>query len=84
MQVRAAAALSQVRIDFGDGDCVPVKIKHQPDFAHMLLSVGAAGVRRRGANGFPTNQAPLIRDVKDIDVTREYMVWPPTLSRRAS
>lgn len=82
MQARAAAALSQVRIDFGDGDCVPVKIKHQPDFTHMLLSVGAAGLRRRGANGFPTNQAPLVRDVGDIDAAREYMVWPPARSRR--
>lgn len=83
-QVRLAADIDgfarppAVRIDFGDGECVQVKLKHQPDFAHMLHSVGAAGVRRRAANGFPTNDAPLLRQLEDVDGDKEYMVWPRT------
>lgn len=65
-----------VRIDFGDGECVSVRLKHQPDFAHMLHSVGAAGLRRRAANRFPTNDAPVLRQLDDLDAALEYLVWP--------
>lgn len=71
----------RVSIDFGDGDDVEVLVKHQPDFAHMLHSVGAAGVRRKAANGFPTSTAPLIRDLEDIDADHSYMVWPRPVRR---
>lgn len=65
-----------LRIDFGDGECVAVHLKHQPDLTHMLHSVGAAGLRRKAANGFPTHDAPLMRRLEDIDVTKDYIVWP--------
>ena len=67
---------AMLRIDFGDGECVKVTLKHQPDFSHMLHTVGAAGLRRKAANGFPTHDAPLVRRLEDIDITKDYMVWP--------
>lgn len=65
-----------VRVDFGDGECVAVSLARQRDFARMLLSVGAAGVRRKAANGFPTYDAPLVHRLEDVEEAWEYMVWP--------
>ena len=67
-----------IKIDFGDGEVVQLRIRGQVDFMHMLQSVGSAGVRRRGANTFPTHNSPLIRDILDVDQAHEYMVWPMT------
>lgn len=66
----------QVKIDFGDGECVPCNVKHQADFRHMLHSVHAAGVRRKGANGFPIYDSPLLRDIGDLHLSHDYIVWP--------
>eukprot|EP00873_Tetraselmis_striata_P033969 jgi/Tetstr1/454233/TSEL_041152.t1 len=71
-----AARPPPVRLDFGDGECVAVRLKHQPDFSHMLRSVGAAGVRRKAANGFPTIDAPLLRDIAALNHEHQYIVWP--------
>lgn len=66
----------ELRVDYGDGECVPTALRGQPDLLHLLLSVGAAGLRRRGANGFPTHGAPLLRDLSRLDPAHEYMTWP--------
>jgi hypothetical protein len=42
----------------------------------MLHSVHAAGVRRKGANGFPVYDSPLFRDVSDLDLSHDYIAWP--------
>lgn len=65
-----------IRIDFGDGETVDCNIHSHDDFKHMLLSVGAAGIRRKGMNGFPTHTSPLIRDIDGINAEHEYLVWP--------
>lgn len=73
--------LRPVRIDFGDGECVPCRVKHQADFRHMLHSVRAAGVRRKGANGFPIYDSPLLRDLDDTDPSHDYIAWPVPADR---
>nr|WRJ69614.1 hypothetical protein TetV2_00165 [Oceanusvirus sp.] len=65
-----------VRIDFGDGEAVMVRIRGQPDMCDMLRSVNAAGLRRRAANGFPVNDSVLFRTHDDLNEEHEYMVWP--------
>lgn len=73
---RTRSPAKVANIDFGNGESVKIKIKHQPDMYHILHSVGVAGVRRKGANGFPVHESPIIRDLKDINVEHEYVVWP--------
>jgi hypothetical protein len=63
-------------IDFGDGEVVSVRIRSQSDFRYMLRNVGAAGLRRRSANRFPSNVSPLIMDLEDLSVDHEYLTWP--------
>ena len=65
-----------LRIDFGDGEVVQTACRGQADFLDMLASVGAAGIRRRAANGFPVHAAPLIRSVDDSQPAHDYLAWP--------
>lgn len=69
----------RLNIDFGDGEVVQTACHGQSDFLGMLASVGAAGIRRRAANGFPVHAAPLIRSVDDSIPAHDYLAWPRPL-----
>lgn len=65
------------RIDFGDGEPVPVRLGSQRALDELLSRVGAAGLRRRGANRLPTYGAPLETVAAGLRESWEYLTWPP-------
>jgi hypothetical protein len=75
-RTRIAFAPRHLGIDFGDGEVVRTVCDDQSDFLRMLSSVGAAGIRRRAANGFPVHSAPLIRSMDETHAEHDYMAWP--------
>jgi len=81
--MRPLGSPRQVSIDFGDGESVRVVFRDDAEFAALLRDTGSAGVRRRGANGFSTNDAPLVRHADELNPEWEYLLWP-TRSRPGS